>query len=175
MEKTFYKEEQRFNQKWVWIVLILATLASTVPFLFGIYTQEVLHKPWGNQPTQTWVLVLFFVFDLLIMGGLIWLMIKMRLIFEIRSDGIWFRYPPFYKKWKCIKKEEIASFEVGNYKPVLEYGGWGIRGSRRKRAFNVSGNIGLKLLLKNDKKVLIGTQKRQSVNYAMEKLMRGEK
>ena len=174
MNKIYFKEEQRFNHSWIWAILILTALSSTVPFLIGIYSQEVLHKPWGNHPTQTWVLVAFFVFGIFVMGGLILLITKMRLIVEIRSDGIWFQYPPFYKNWKCIKKEEIKSFEVGNYKPVLEYGGWGIKGGKRKKAYNVSGNIGLKILLKNGNKVLFGTQKKQSVLYAMEKLMIGE-
>ena len=37
------------------------------------------------------------------------------------------------------------------------------------KAYNVTGNIGLKLFLKNGKIILLGTQRAQAISYAMEK------
>ena len=44
-----------------------------------------------------------------------------------------------------------------------------------ERHITVSGKIGLQLYLKNGAKLLIGTQKKQAIEYAMEKLMNIEK
>ena len=41
----------------------------------------------------------------------------------------------------------------------MEYGGWGIKGKRHKKAYTVSGNYGIQFLLKNGKMIMIGTQK----------------
>jgi len=175
MEKLLFKEEQSFHQWWLWLIIISSTLISTVPFMIGIYTQEVLEKPWGNHPGSTGLLVFVLVLDLLIMLGIIWLFLKISLQVEIREGGLHYKFPPLLVKWKTIAKEEIESFTVRTYRPVSEFGGWGIKGSRRKKAYNVSGNIGLELVLKNGRKVLFGTQKSQAIKYAMEKMMNDER
>jgi hypothetical protein len=175
MEKVLFSEEQRFTQKWLWLIIIGATLISIVPTIFGIYSQEILKKPWGDNPTDTLGLLLILLFKIILMGGLILLFIKMRLKVEIRSDSLWFRFPPLVRKWKCITKEEIESFEVRTYRPVYEYGGWGIKGSTKDKVYNISGNVGLQLKLKNGRRVLFGTQESQAVEYAMRKMMNGER
>ena len=174
MQKVLYTEEQRFKQWWLWLILVVAAIVSTVPIIYGIYSLEVLEKPWGNKPANAEVLMIILFFDIIVMGGIILMIYKMRLILEIRSDGIYFRYPPLSGKWKYIKMEDIERFEVIAYNPVFEYGGWGIKGSSRNKAFNVSGNTGLRLYLKNGKKVLIGTQQKRAIEYVMEKMMKGK-
>jgi hypothetical protein len=175
VEKVLFSEEQRFTQKWLWLLIIGATLISIVPTLMGIYFQEVLEKPWGNNPADTLVLVLILFFELFLMGGIILLFIYMRLKVEIRTDGLWYCFPPLARKWKCIKKEEIAGFEVRNYRPVSEYGGWGIKGNSRNKAYNVSGTTGLQLHLKNGRKVLFGTLENRAIEFAMKKMMNVER
>jgi hypothetical protein len=175
MEKVLFSEEQRFTQKWLWLLIIGATLISIVPTIYGIYSQEILKKPWGNNPAETGTLYLILFFELIIMGGVILLIYNMRLKVEIKTDGLWFSFPPLARKWKCIKKEEIESFKVRTYRPVGEYGGWGIKGSRRNKAYNISGNVGLQLILKDGRKVLFGTQERQAMEYAMRKMMNSER
>lgn len=99
---------------------------------------------------------------------------KMRLTTEIKSDGIYFRYPPLIQKMQRIIKDDIERFEIINYKPVAEYGGWGIKSRPGKKAYTVSGNIALQIYLKNGRKILIGTQGKQAVEFVMKKLMQTE-
>lgn len=171
MEKVYFKEVQRFGSWWLWLVLIIATAVSTIPFMYGIYSQEVLGIPWGNHPGKTSLLIFALVLDSLIMGGLCFFIAKMKLIVEIKSDGIWYKYPPQYVKWRTITIAEIERFELRIYKPVREYGGWGIKGTRKNRVLNASGNIGLQIYFKDGKKLLIGTQRRQALEHAMNKMM----
>ena len=101
------------------------------------------------------------------------MLFKLKLITRIRQEGIYYRFYPFHLKEKHIPTEEILSYEVRQYKPITEYGGWGIRNGGKKygKAFNVSGNMGLQLYLKNGKKLLIGTGKPAEIGKAMEALM----
>ena len=174
MEKIFFREEQHFGRWWLWLILLTATVGSTLPFIYGIYSQEVLGIPWGNHPTNTTVLIAILVVDSLVVGSLCFLIAKMKLIVEIRKDGIWYKYPPLYSKWRNIKKEEIERFEIRKYNPVTEYGGWGIKGRRKNRVLNTSGNIGLQLYLKDGSKLLLGTFQKQAIEYATEKMMNKE-
>ena len=48
---------------------------------------------------------------------------------------------------------DVAYAEARTYAPLREYGGWGIRGLSRKRAYNVSGNRGVELSLVDGRKL----------------------
>ena len=164
MEKIFYKEEQKFNQAWVWLILVLFLIPF---FIVGNQLLELIKADSDDYLTLSLVLFVLLVSSI----PVIWLFVKMKLVVEIRKDGIWYKFPPLLNKWKSINKTEIESFEVRKYKPVLEYGGWGIKGKFKSKAYNVSGNIGLQLYLKNGRKVLFGTQRQEAIENAMKKLM----
>lgn len=174
MEKVLFTEEQRFTQKWLWLIIIGAMLITIVPSFSGIYSLEILGKPLGDKPVNFKGLVVVVIFELVFWSAIILLFIYMRLTVEIKSDGIYLRFPPLVRKWKTIRKDEIESFAIRTYRPVREYGGWGVKGNTRNKAYNVSGNIGLQLKLKNGRKLLIGTQKSQAIGYAMEKMLKRE-
>ncbi len=71
-----------------------------------------------------------------------------------------------------MKWEDISKAYIREYKPVAEYGGWGVRGffSSSGRAYNVSGNVGLQVELKNGKKILIGTQKQETIEELLARI-----
>lgn len=72
-----------------------------------------------------------------------------------------------------ISLDDISSVEVSKYRPLFEFGGWGWR--RRflsgKTAFNVSGRIGVRVILKNGSQILFGTQKQEKMKRAVEKML----
>jgi len=171
MNKILFKETQQFRQWW-WIVLILA---STVPIMvfsiYALYQQTINGIQVGDSPAPNGVLI-FLPFFMVIM---IWFSFAMKLEVWIDQDGIHYRFFPMIYKNKIISKEEIQRFEIRKYNPILEYGGWGTKGSflsKKGKAFNVSGNIGLQLYLTNGKKVLFGTQRSQAIIYAMDEMMK---
>lgn len=178
MEKQFYSEEQKFKPTIVWLIMFPVWAVINVIFGIGIYQQIGLGHPWGDEPmSDIGLIVMMAIVNLIVIGtGL--LMLKTRMITEIRESGLFYRYPPFIIKEKKISREEIDLFEVRQYKPIQEYGGWGFRQrSRRFRnsglAYNVSGNLGLQLYLKNGKKILFGTQRKEAIGSAMNKMMGG--
>jgi hypothetical protein len=173
MEKIFHKEEQRFNQWWLWLILIFSFAAGVLPVWHGFYQQVYSGKPWGDNPTSNSELLIIAIFPTLLMSGILVLLKTSRLLIEIRNDGIHFRFPPFILKWRSVSKEEIDRYTVGKYSPIREYGGYGVRKSFGKygRAYNVSGNLGLRLYLKDGKVILFGTQRSQAISAAMQKMM----
>lgn len=171
MDRVFFKEEQRFRQWWIWLLVLVAAIVSVGPLIYGIYSQEILNKPYGNNPTDTNTLVIILLLVSVLISVMIYFFYASKLVVEIRTSGLFFRYPPMQNKWKTFKKEEIEKFEIRTYRPVVEFNGWGIKGSVKNRAYNVSGNVGLQLYLKNGNKALFGTQEKQAMEYAMKKLM----
>ena len=74
---------------------------------------------------------------------------------------------------RYIPLSEIAEVEVAKYRPVMEFGGWGWRKRllSRKTAFNVSGNIGVRVTLKKGSQILFGTHQQEEMKRAVEKML----
>jgi len=77
---------------------------------------------------------------------------------------------------KKIGKEEIEHYEVRRFRPIIEYGGYGIRKALLSKrgagdAFIVKGGYGLQLRLNNGKKVLFGAARKEAILHAVDKMM----
>jgi len=134
MEKILFSEQQRFRQAWLWLLLVGVSAASLIPLWYAVYIQEPSPGT-GTAATDTTTVLITALLTTLLMGLIIWLFGSARLMTEIRKDGIYFMYPPFIRKWRTIKREEIVRYEVPKYNPLIEYGGWGMSHgfSRQKR------------------------------------------
>ncbi len=178
MERSIYKEEQKFKPLLVWLISVPTWCVFNVIFALGLYKQLQLGQPWGDNPMPDQGLIIFTIGMNIFLIGLIVLFIKTKLIIEIRDNGIYYRFPPFIIRERKIAKEEIERYEVRKYNAIKEYGGWGVRQRKVLRksgiAYNVSGSIGLQLYLINGKKVLLGTQRKEAIESAMNKLLNPE-
>ena len=149
MARAYFNESQRFRQWWIYLIIVM-TIATWI-FVFFSSAQE-------EDPDKS-ISTLGLIGGSIIPVLLIIMLIILRLVTKIRDDGIYIQFKPLQFKQKHIKLEEIKSFEVRKYKPLTEYGGWGLRSGLNTRghgkAYNVSGNMGLQLYLANGKKLLI--------------------
>lgn len=147
--KLTFRETQRFKQWWVWAILI--GVNGLVLVLLMIRFQELLN---GNGTLGEYAILSLGAFSLIAPTVLI-LFIKLDTVID--NDGIAVRLYPFHIRYRFYGRDEVDTCTVREYKPISEYGGWGLRGSSRNRAFNISGNKGIHFVLKNGHKVLIGT------------------
>ena len=156
--KIEFKEDQKFTQWWLWLILIGT---GTLPIL-GIYKQLIIGEKFGDKPMSDFGLIIFavFVFSLIAM---FWFM---RLKTEIDQDEIRMNFFPFVKKrvnWKEIKNAEIVNYGF--------VGGWGIRlWTKYGTVYNMRGNKGLAIALTDGNKFLIGTQKPEELTTILEKI-----
>jgi hypothetical protein len=98
----------------------------------------------------------------------------LKLETEVRADGLYIRFYPLHVRYKKFARNDLAEFYCRTYKPIREYGGWGIRCSftGKGRAYNVSGNKGIQLVLTKGKKLLIGSQKPDELVTAIDKMLK---
>jgi len=159
-----FTEQQWFRQIWLWILLFGINLL----ILYGFVQQIVFDKPYGTQPTSdlgiTLVLLLTTVITII--------MFSIRLDTYVDREGIRYRFFPFHFSSKIFKWDDVSKAYIRKYNPILEYGGWGIRWGvfGKGNAYNVAGNMGLQLELKNGKKLLFGTQKADDLDRVIEQL-----
>jgi hypothetical protein len=156
----FFREVQRFRQPWLWL-LIAIIFGVTV---WGFVQQIVLGRPFGQNPapdTMMMVIALVFgiAFPVLFLAG--------NLTVEVRSDGLYYRFFPFHWSFRRISAETLSKHEVHKYRPIRDYGGWGIRYGREGKAYNVSGDRGVMLELSDGSRLLIGSQKPEELVNAI--------
>ena len=154
----YFKEEQKFNQWWLWLILFVMAI---IPIL-GIYKQFILGEPFGDNPMPDGILIALSIFVL----AVIVFIIALKLSTEIDKYEIRLRYFPLFSK--RFKWEDIKKAEVINYGFV---GGWGIRlWTKYGTVYNVRGNKGLAIELLNGKRVVIGTQKEAELKEVIKKV-----
>jgi hypothetical protein len=61
----------------------------------------------------------------------------------------------------------MESFEAVTYRPIRDYGGWGIRWGPGKLAYNVSGSEGVRIDRSDDRELLVGSRQPYDLARAM--------
>lgn len=88
---------------------------------------------------------------------------SMRLVTQVRYDGVYVRFVPLHWRWVKIEPERIQGVKAREYNALLEYGGWGIRYSTQGKAYTVSGKQGVELQFADGSTLLIGSQKAEEL------------
>ncbi len=149
-----FKEIQRFNQWWIYLLVSLPALLLVMIGLLHVHDKhgELIRFSDVLLPMAIPLLVL------------VWLL-SMRLITQIDQQGIrvYFRGIPFSRR--NIPWDEISTADVVRYSPLGDYGGFGLRYSFvHGWCYQVRGRTGIRLRLKNGKQVLVGTQQQEEVS-----------
>jgi hypothetical protein len=125
-----------------------------------------MNGPVVYQETQSlspWVLAVL-IASVVLLGALL----TLRLTTSVTNDALSVRYGFLYKTQ--IPLSDIALAEAVDYAPVRDYGGWGIRGTRRRRALNARGTQGVLVTRNDGTTLLVGSQKPREL---LEALARG--
>ena len=125
--------------------------------LAGVYIQVIRGEVVGNSAAHNGALLTATAFSLMVTV----FVLSIRLDTEIRSDGIYVRMFPIQFSYKVITWATVGRCYLRTYKPIAEYGGWGMRWGLggKGMAYTISGNQGLQVEYSPNKKLLIGTQK----------------
>lgn len=141
-EPTF-REIQRFRQPWIW------------GLLGGIALLMLVLGP------VSWV-------GLLVVGTVAGLVYSLRLQTEVRTDGIYLQMWPLHRSFRRIPWSDIERYESTRYRPLREFGGWGIRWTPGKLAYNVSGTQGVRIGRTDGRTVLVGSQRPEELVGAID-------
>lgn len=156
-----FKEEQNFRKWWHYVIAGFPIIIISIMF-FLVQLDFVQTK--NNQKEPLFFLILI---SLMILVFIWFLFLKLET--TINENGIIVNYRgiPFCKR--NIKWEEIESISIVKYSPLTDYGGWGARYSISGNGwcYNVSGEYGIKLFYQNKKPFLIGTQKKEEAEKAI--------
>jgi hypothetical protein len=169
MANHVFKETQKFNQPWIWVILLGTHLSVHIWGVRDLVNEYSKGNDWWTSETFIAGLI-----GLVLLNLLLVMFLRLKLETRIDRAGIQFRYPPIINSWRKIPLKEIQSAQVIKYLPWT-YGGWGIKYSLHGWAYNVRGNKGIIIKKKNGKQLLIGTQRNQEAQEAINQLLREER
>lgn len=147
---TYFHEEQRFRQWWLWALLLIIA----VPMLVLAATGE-----------------LTLVLGALIVIGVGVLIALARLVVDVDREAI---TVAFHFLWptRRIPISAVRRAQATKYHALLDYGGYGVRFGLRGWAFNVSGDEGVVVETNDSSSLLIGSQRPHELESAIARAVR---
>ena len=152
-----FTERQRFNQWWLWLLIL---------GINGLFIFLAFRELMSNNINIGLILgaIINFLFTILLFVS--------PLDTQIRQDGIYVRFFPFRLSFQKFLWDTIAKTYIREYSPIGEFGGWGLRYSQTGKAYNVSGNKGIQLIMTDGSRLLIGTNKPDEAIKALQQIDR---
>ena len=141
-QELLFRETQRLRQPWIWGIIGLVSVSV------------VVFSPAGG---------------LLIILPTAAFLYSIRLVTEVRTDGIYVRFAPIHRSFRRLPIDEIERVERTEF-GLLTYGGIGIRWTPDTVAYMTRKGSGIKITRQDAKSVVIGSQKTSALLKAIDEL-----
>jgi hypothetical protein len=143
-----FREEQRFEWFWTVVWLIPVVIVG-----YGLYRQAVSAILLWPPLVVTAVVA-------------VW-MNQSKLITEVRTEGLWIHFVLLWPE-RTIPWSDIRSVEALTYRPIKDFGGWGVRwATARGIVYNARGKRGVRMVLASGERVLVGSQRADELARAI--------
>jgi hypothetical protein len=162
-----FHEEQYFDWR-VYALLGAVEVAACLGLLWWTYRAEpaaFLARAWSLE------------FALLIGAGLglPWLLtvFVLHMTTEATPDvlTVWYGWVPIYRR--SVQIVDIRSCAVVEFRPIADHGGWGVRAGRDgERVLTARGDRGVRLLLADGGRLLIGSQRADELAEVLTRSLR---
>lgn len=169
--EALFREDQQFRQPILWIILLGMTAFCGGTIAWMISRQVIQGIPFGEDAMSNDRMVLLGAIILALNGILLLLFYTLKLQTEVTAQGLFIRFKPFHRKTRQIDLSGVTSVESVQYRPAMDYGGWGIRRGRSGTAYNVTGDLGVRIDYENGYHLLIGTRYPDELKAAIDQYM----
>ncbi len=153
-----FREAQHFRIWMFWVPVAIAAV-----YLWWQFVEQVVrNNPQGSHPLPDWA-----AWVLVIVGGigLPAFAFVVRLVTEVHANEVTVRVFPFGTT--RIPLADVNEAEVRDYSAQREFGGWGVKTGQSGKAYSAYGNQGVQLWLKEDSRILIGSQRAEELAAAL--------
>jgi len=143
-----FRERQSFRQRRIRILLAIPPTTMLVLLVW----QVILGHAWGTKPMSSASMIGWTAFLWLVYLRLV----TVSLVVHVGPDELFVGMRGLWRE-RHIRLNEIKSAKVVTYDAARDYGGYGIRTTRRGKAYIAGGNRGVRLEFVKGGAVLIGS------------------
>jgi hypothetical protein len=158
-ETVIYREVQHFAQPWLVTVIALVSLA-------GWWTFAQLVPP-GRSVDRSDPVWLGWFAALFVGLAVPACFAVLRLVTVVSTSGLTVRLVPLQPRGRRLAWSDVSSARPVTYRPLRDYGGWGIRGFGGRMAYNARGDRGVLIELRGGATLLIGSQRPEELAQAI--------
>ena len=94
---------------------------------------------------------------------------------EVRGGHLFVAFGPVHLVHRRIRYADIESVGAVTYRPIREFGGWGIRGWGRRTAWTMRGNRAVRVKLVGGREVYVGSRFPQRLAGRIDLAMQGSR
>ncbi|NOY38544.1 MAG: hypothetical protein GXO83_13340 [Chlorobi bacterium] len=163
MGKVLFHEKQYFRQPAIWLLVALTDLFVLYSLIYIVWIdpgKEDLPALWAIAGSLLLCVVMTVMF------------MKTALETTVTTDEISYRFTWFQRKTRVLTPAEVSRWEIREISPAREFGGYGVKKSRKDTSFLVSGKKAVIFTLTDGEKVIIGTQKPQMLQMALSQVFK---
>lgn len=175
MATPYFQEVQRLrDNRWILLLIFGIALGAMLPLIYGLYWQVVKGVQWGNEPMKDSELIVMTIFVFTALIIMVFVMMSLRLEVFIDDEGVHYRMVPVKGKWRIVTPSQISSYTFADRYKLFESGGIGHHRNilKNTRSFRIFGGKHMTLTLNDGHRLLLGTQDRGGMEWAMRKLMK---
>lgn len=146
-----FREIQHLTQWWVWLIVLFIGVLGWWAWIQQIW----LGVPFGAKPAPDGA-----IWAVWALAGLFLPLLPIAIHMHTRVDdrGVHVRIFPLL--FKTVPFGEIVTCQVRRYRPIHDYMGWGIRWTPWAGwAYNLHGDSGVQLVLRDGRRILVGSQR----------------
>jgi len=159
MAHTIYKEEQQYRN-WESIAFITLLIGGLV---YGIVT--------GNAKNAMAISPMWLSACLVALSGFLLYLLNIKLRISVSDKSISYQYFPIHDKKKKVKIEDIQYCAVIDPSAAQSYTGRNLNFAVREQMYSVTGRRGLQVILKNNKRLFIGSKNPQELKSRIESVV----
>lgn len=157
-----YCEGQNFH----WLAYALAAGAEALAVAFSLSLEPRARAPgaWGHLLALAFPLAA--AVPLATPALVVAAFLRMTTEVTPTEVRVWFGWIPTFRR--ALSTAGVTRVEVVRYRPLRDYGGWGVRfGRDGERVLNARGDRGVRLHLADGSKLLIGSQRPEALAQAV--------
>ncbi|CAM2902852.1 DUF6141 domain-containing protein [Paenibacillus sediminis] len=147
-------EEDRYLP--IWILVLIAPI--TILMWAAVYIQLIEGKPFGAKPASDTVLIILWIIFGILLPSLFYF-IKYRI--RLNNEQLVLELIPFYKN--KIRIADIQTINLITVRPLIDFGGWGLRFNGKKTGLIIEGKVGIEVKLKSNEIIVIASKRSEQL------------
>lgn len=156
---TSFHEVQRFRHP---VLVVVAGLAAAVQWALVVFYLVLGGTVGGDRPALPAILVPW----LLLGVGLPLLLWRVALVTDVTAQGVVVGFAPFERR--TVAATAVTGCRALTYRPIRDFGGWGVRSSSGdRRAYTAGGRQGIELTLAEGQRIVIGPRRPDELEAAV--------
>jgi hypothetical protein len=140
-----FREDRSLRSAYVWIMLVILSSVILGTLAWMVVRQVIQGIPFGDEPLSNTSLLAGAGLVFVAWAALLALCAFAKLQVEVTTRGLFVRLWPLQRKVRQIPLDGATHVWALQFRPLLDYGGYGIRRTRRGTAYTLGSGEGVRI------------------------------